>query len=303
MVKRKNCIKETSYNCGASCISAKKVCKIDGLQGQSISILSRLKAALAAANKPSPQAQTATDSLQQEVSGRGSEKLVVSDKPGEVGGFDDQGNPIFNPTEEMQDKMRGATGIGTEVEELISENNQRLGGLNSELAQQFNDEMINRVEEKMNTLKISKPEVKDGVKGIRSALNKMKEESAKADIEYYENMTTIGAENSLTDDDKSRYEKAKQTLKELGGNLPTNQIVPFSRLTDVEKLLSDQLGAQRLGSHKRVLQEMESKYVNIDNNIVPFKRQRGNEFAENLEDMSFAELMATYLQTILDLEV
>jgi len=43
MVKRKRCLKRSSYNCGATCISAKKICRVDGLQGQSVSILANFK--------------------------------------------------------------------------------------------------------------------------------------------------------------------------------------------------------------------------------------------------------------------
>jgi len=48
MVKRKECIKKSSYNCGASCINAEKICRVDGLKGQSVSILGGFKEAIAA---------------------------------------------------------------------------------------------------------------------------------------------------------------------------------------------------------------------------------------------------------------
>ena len=46
MVKKRNCNKSTSYQCGKSCISARKVCRKDGLQGQSIDIMVKFKNAV-----------------------------------------------------------------------------------------------------------------------------------------------------------------------------------------------------------------------------------------------------------------
>ena len=49
--KAKNCSKPTSYSCGRSCINMRKVCRVDGLKGQSIAIASRLKATVKASKK------------------------------------------------------------------------------------------------------------------------------------------------------------------------------------------------------------------------------------------------------------
>ena len=48
-IKRKNCTKTTSYNCGKTCINVNKACPSEGLKGQSVSILAGMKSTISAA--------------------------------------------------------------------------------------------------------------------------------------------------------------------------------------------------------------------------------------------------------------
>ena len=64
-MKKKNCKKVTSYNCGNSCINERYVCRKVGLAGQSVDIANRLSAAIdklqtSTAAAPEPEIKAAT---------------------------------------------------------------------------------------------------------------------------------------------------------------------------------------------------------------------------------------------------
>ena len=72
--KKRNCKKATSYSCGRSCININRICRIEGLKGQSVDIASKLKSAISA-SKSEPTAKA-----KQEAESKAKAKQAADDK-------------------------------------------------------------------------------------------------------------------------------------------------------------------------------------------------------------------------------
>lgn len=82
--KRKNCNPKKSYNCGNSCITARYVCRKDGLQGQSVDITNRLTDAITSVSKESKPTLSPIREYENSIRKNSFESAALTDTTGKV---------------------------------------------------------------------------------------------------------------------------------------------------------------------------------------------------------------------------
>ena len=261
--KKRNCSKATSYSCGNSCINMSKVCRKEGLQGQSISIAAKLKNTLKASKGSS---DGGGETPVKEYSKEWREKVIAEYNAAKKEQEDNKDIGVNEALDNFADRVQGyikdLSDKGRESAAMLDkmENPDRSlsGEFNAEVGRLLSTEFL------MGYGRSNKPSgdlahnlLTSGDEDLLDRLNDSKEN-------YKDNEEVTNKINKMIGDIEERAIKVKATFA-------NNDIVNFKKLDEIDKdvqRLADKTKNEEVALH---LQKSYDNMINGKNNIVNFR--------------------------------